>query len=62
MKTYRISSTQIDLPPGKYECKGHFMSVPWITTVDNFDMTDEELIEWMHDEPLYILEVYNAGY
>lgn len=62
MKIYRVSSEQIGLPPGKYNCKGHFMSVPWINSVDNFDMTDDELIEWMYNETPYILEVYLAGF
>lgn len=62
MKIYRISSNQSGLSPGQYKCKGDYRSFPWILSVDNYDMSEEELIYWISNEIPYILEVYNAGY
>lgn len=55
MKRYTTRQFTDVIPPGLYKCKGSFRSVPWITTLPEFDMTDDELIEWMENETPYEL-------
>lgn len=59
MKTYKISTEKSGIKEGIYQCKGSFMSYPFITFCDNYDMKQEELMDWMYDESPYILEVYD---
>ena len=62
IKTYKISTTGSGIEKGLYNCISSFMSYPFITIVDNYDMTDDELCDWLSNEVPYILEVYEKDY
>lgn len=60
MKVYEMQQKYIPaLNVGEYECISSYMSVPFINYSENFDMTDDELCEWMSADPpiKYILKV-----
>lgn len=63
IKTYIINNIHIpNLKPGDYNCKGSFHSIGFINLATNFDMDENQLIDWCDNQTPYILRIVEDIY